>query len=199
MVDEYQLIKVNMKIIETQIPQVKIIEPKLFEDHRGSFYESFHQNRYQELAGIQDAFVQDNTSRSKQGVLRGLHYQTKHPQGKLVSVLEGEVFDVAVDIRRDSPTFSHWVGVLLSHKNNRQLWIPKGFAHGFLVLSPEVLFTYKCTDYYYPKHELSITYNDIDINIEWPKTNAPIQLSAKDKAGTPLKAIDENLLPRFRT
>lgn len=186
-----------MKIIDTQIPEVKIIEPRIYGDERGFFYETFQVKRYTDLLDIQDPFVQDNFSRSQKGVLRGLHYQSQQTQGKLVSVLAGEVFDVAVDIRVGSPTFGIWVGVVLSAENKRQLWIPKGFAHGFYVLSSMADFTYKCTDYYHPESELSISYNDPELGVDWPLTE-DIQLSTKDAAAQPLNLIDTQLLPRYK-
>lgn len=185
-----------MKIIDTKIPHLKIIEPKIYGDNRGFFYESFQQKSYQEIIGTKENFVQDNLSRSKQGVLRGLHYQREHAQGKLVSVLAGEVYDVAVDIRKKSPYFGQWVGVLLSAENRRQFWVPKGFAHGFLVLSETADFFYKCTDYYYPEYEMSIRYDDPALSIDWPVTEE-LQLSAKDKNANFLKALNSELLPSY--
>ncbi|WP_434774057.1 dTDP-4-dehydrorhamnose 3,5-epimerase [Pantoea agglomerans] len=172
-----------MKIIDTKITDVKIIEPKVFGDERGFFLESFNQEIFDKAVGRHVEFVQDNHSMSKKGVLRGLHYQlTPHAQGKLVRCVEGEVFDVAVDIRHSSPTFGHWVGVNLSAENNRQLWIPEGFAHGFITLSDRVQFIYKTTNYYAPHSERSILWNDPQINIEWPEVEE-ITLSGKDKDG----------------
>lgn len=185
-----------MNILDTKISEVKIIEPRVYGDERGFFYESFQSARYAELLGIRDIFVQDNLSRSRKGVLRGLHYQYQHTQGKLVSVLAGEVFDVAVDIRLGSPTFGAWVGVILSGENKRQLWIPKGFAHGFYVLSPTADFFYKCTDFYHPESELSINYRDPKLAIDWPLTD-DVQLSAKDIQASSLDLIDHQFLPRF--
>ncbi len=169
-----------MKVIPTEIPDVLIIEPKVFGDDRGFFYESFNQRQWQEATGLQTAFVQDNHSRSAKGVLRGLHYQIKQPQGKLVRCVVGEVFDVAVDIRRSSPTFGKWVGMTLSAENKRQLWVPEGFAHGFLVTSDCAEFLYKTTDYYAPEHERAIRWNDDFLKVEWPIAE-PI-LSQKDAA-----------------
>ncbi|KTD14146.1 dTDP-6-deoxy-D-glucose-3,5-epimerase RmlC [Legionella gratiana] len=186
-----------MNVLETHIHEVKIIEPHIFGDGRGFFYETFQIQRYEELLGIQDTFVQDNLSRSRKGVLRGLHYQSQRPQGKLVSVFAGEVFDVAVDIRLGSPTYGSWVGVILSGENRRQIWIPKGFAHGFYVLSATADFFYKCTDYYHPESELSINYRDPELAIDWPLTD-DVQLSAKDIKASPLSGIDSQLLPRYR-
>lgn len=173
-----------MKLIETAISDVKILEPKVFGDERGFFLESWNANTFAAL-GLDLQFVQDNHSRSRQGILRGLHYQLQNPQGKLVRVTQGAVFDVAVDIRRSSPTFGHWVGVELSASNHRMLWIPAGFAHGFYVLSESADFQYKCTDFYNPAAEKSILWNDSDLNISWPLVNgqAPL-LSAKDEQGT---------------
>jgi dTDP-4-dehydrorhamnose 3,5-epimerase len=169
-----------MKVIDTRIPDVKIIEPSVFGDERGFFMETWNQKQFEELVtGKPTKFVQDNHSKSKKGILRGLHYQTENTQGKLVRVVSGEVFDVAVDIRKGSPTFGQWVGEYLSAENKRQLWIPKGFAHGFYVTSDEAEFVYKCTDYYNPKAELSIFWKDENIAIEWPIKGAPI-LSSKD-------------------
>lgn len=168
-----------MNIIETSLKDCLIIEPKTFEDDRGFFLETFNINRYQKLASINLPFVQDNHSQSKNKVLRGLHFQKTKPQGKLVRVLRGDVFDVAVDIRKKSPTFGKWEGVILSDKNKRQLWVPPGFAHGFLVLSNFADFEYKCTDYYDPNDEGSLLWNDPDININWPLDD-PI-LSGKDR------------------
>lgn len=170
-----------MQIIDTKIADVKIIEPNIYGDDRGFFLETFSETRYQEQLGITESFVQDNHSRSQHHVLRGLHFQTNNPQGKLVRTVTGEVFDVAVDIRPDSPTFKQWVGVTLSESNRRQLWIPVGLAHGFVVLSEKADFEYKCTEYYDPSSEQCIIWNDPDLNIQWP-VNHPI-LSDKDKQG----------------
>jgi dTDP-4-dehydrorhamnose 3,5-epimerase len=175
-----------MIIIETNIPDVLIIEPKVFGDDRGFFLESFNAKTFAEKTGINAQFVQDNHSRSSKNVLRGLHYQIQQPQGKLVRVVSGEVFDVAVDIRRNSPTFGKWMGCILSEQNKRQLWVPEGFAHGFVVLSETADFLYKTTDYYAPEYERSIQWNDPDISIDWQITEIPI-LSAKDKLAQPLK------------
>ncbi|HAT1645612.1 TPA: dTDP-4-dehydrorhamnose 3,5-epimerase [Raoultella planticola] len=176
-----------MHIIETKIADVKIIQPKVFGDARGFFLETFEKKRYQELLNIDLEFVQDNHSRSSQGVLRGLHFQTQNPQGKLVRVVRGAVFDVAVDIRPESPTFGQWEGVLLSEENKTQFWVPPGLAHGFVVLSDIADFEYKCTDYYNPVHEGCLIWNDPEINIEWPNTS-PL-LSDKDKQGKRLKEL----------
>ncbi|TVO57610.1 dTDP-4-dehydrorhamnose 3,5-epimerase [Denitromonas halophila] len=175
-----------MQVTATDLPEVMIIEPKVFGDARGFFLESFNAKAFAEATGVELPFVQDNHSRSAQGVLRGLHYQIKQAQGKLVRVVRGAVFDVAVDVRRSSPNFGRWVGVELSEDNNRQLWVPPGFAHGFLVLSDSADFLYKTTDYYAPEHERSVLWNDPAIGIDWPLTGEPL-LSGKDKAGVLLK------------
>lgn len=167
-----------MQVIRTKLQGCSIIEPKVFGDDRGFFLESFHVNRYQEMLGISLPFVQDNHSRSSKDVLRGLHFQRKRPQGKLVRVVRGKVFDVAVDIRSGSPTFGKWEGVILSEDNKTQIWVPPGFAHGFLVLSDVADFEYKCTDYYDPSDEVSLLWDDPDLGINWPTTE-PI-LSRKD-------------------
>ena len=174
-----------MNVIKTAIPDVMIIEPKVFGDARGFFFESHNQRRFEEMTGVSQAFVQDNHSRSAKGVLRGLHYQIRQPQGKLVRVTHGEVFDVAVDLRRSSPTFGKSVSVMLTAENHRQLWIPPGFAHGFLVVSDSADFLYKTTDYYAPEHERALLWNDPALGIDWPLSIEPV-LSAKDKAGVPL-------------
>jgi len=175
-----------MKVTRTEIPDVLIIEPQVFGDARGFFLESWNEKAFREATGVQLPFVQDNHSRSARGVLRGLHYQLDQPQGKLVRVVNGTVFDVAVDLRKSSKTFGRWVGVELSAEGFRQLWIPPGFGHGFLVLSESADFLYKTTDYYAPKHERCITWNDPDIGIQWPAGLSP-QLSAKDAAGARLR------------
>lgn len=173
-----------MNIIDTDIPDVKIIEPAVFGDERGFFMETWQQKKFEELVtGKPTKFVQDNHSKSKQGILRGLHYQTENTQGKLVRVVSGEVFDVAVDVRKDSPTLGQWVGLFLSSENKRQLWIPKGFAHGFLVISEEAEFFYKCTDYYNPEAEISVVWDDATIGIDWPIGVTPPLLSEKDRTG----------------
>jgi dTDP-4-dehydrorhamnose 3,5-epimerase len=172
-----------MKVTRLTIPDVLLIEPKVFGDERGFFFESFNKKLFDEAAGSPITFVQDNHSKSARGVLRGLHYQIKSPQGKLVRVVAGEVFDVAVDIRKGSPTFGHWVGELLSAENKKQLWIPPGFAHGFLTLSDSAEFLYKTTDYWYPEHERCIAWNDADIGIDWPATGEEPVLSGKDRQG----------------
>jgi dTDP-4-dehydrorhamnose 3,5-epimerase len=172
-----------MKATPLAIPDVVLIEPKVFGDERGFFFESFNQARFEEAIGKPAQFVQDNHSRSARNVLRGLHYQIQQPQGKLVRVVQGEVFDVAVDLRQSSKTFGQWVGEILSADNKRQVWIPEGFAHGFVVLSDTAEFLYKTTDYYAPAHERCILWNDTALRIEWPKGIQPI-LSAKDAQGS---------------
>ncbi|MEA9393428.1 dTDP-4-dehydrorhamnose 3,5-epimerase [Acerihabitans sp. TG2] len=176
-----------MKVLNTKIDGVKIIEPKVFGDARGFFLETYEKRRYQSLLDIELEFVQDNHSRSTKHVLRGLHFQKTNPQGKLVRVVRGEVFDVAVDIRRDSSTYGQWQGVLLSEENKKQFWIPPGLAHGFLVISDIADFEYKCTDYYNPQHEECLLWNDPTVAIEWPVTQ-PL-LSDKDKLGKLLKDL----------
>lgn len=178
-----------MTVHETTIHDVALIEPKVFGDHRGFFLETYQQDRYRDLLGISDDFVQDNHSRSQQGVLRGLHFQTKNPQGKLVRCVSGSVFDVAVDIRRDSPTYGQWFGAELSAENKHQLWVPAGLAHGFLVLSETADFEYKCTDYYDPSAEGCLIWNDSDLNITWPQLDCDLQLSDKDLQGLPFKEL----------
>jgi len=178
-----------VNVISTAIPDVLIIEPKVFGDARGFFFESFNQRAFNQAAGQEVEFVQDNHSRSGRGVLRGLHYQIRQPQGKLVRVVRGAVFDVAVDVRKSSPTFGRWVGVALTEDNHRQLWVPPGFAHGFVVTSESADFLYKTTDYYAPEHERCIVWNDETIGIEWPLDAAP-QLSAKDQMGQPLATAE---------
>ena len=175
-----------MQVIQTKIPEVLILEPKVFGDERGFFMESWNSASFNEVAGQDIQFVQDNHSRSGKNVLRGLHYQIQQPQGKLVRVVRGSVFDVAVDIRKFSPTFGKWVGVELTEQNNRQFWVPPGFAHGFVVLSDSADFLYKTTDYYAPKYERSILWDDPTIGIDWPIEGEP-QLSAKDKEGALLR------------
>jgi len=174
-----------MKVIDTKIPEVKLLEPQVFGDERGFFMETFRDEWFKEYVADR-TFVQENHSKSIKGVLRGLHYQTENTQGKLVRVVSGAVFDVAVDMRENSPTFGQWVGEILSAENKRQLWVPEGFAHGFYVLTDEAEFTYKCTDYYNPKAEHSLIWNDETVGIEWPLESEP-SLSAKDLAGKILK------------
>ncbi|PPC74697.1 dTDP-4-dehydrorhamnose 3,5-epimerase [Pokkaliibacter plantistimulans] len=179
-----------MKFIDTEIPEVKIIEPSVFGDDRGFFMETFRENLFERHCNSRP-FVQDNHSKSRQGILRGLHYQIKNPQGKLVRVVSGEVFDVAVDLRRNSKTFGQWVGVVLSSENKRQLWVPEGFAHGFYVTSESAEFVYKCTDYYSPEHDRSLLWNDPTLNILWPLVDgkAP-ELSVKDENAASLQEAD---------
>ena len=169
-------------VTPTAIPEVLILEPKVFGDARGFFYESFNARDFAHATGLDVSFVQDNHSKSAKGVLRGLHYQIQHAQGKLVRVVQGEVFDVAVDLRKRSATFGQWVGVHLSADNHRQLWVPPGFAHGFVVLSESAEFLYKTTDYWYPEHERSLLWNDLAVGIDWPVDGLPL-LAAKDAAG----------------
>ena len=176
-----------MKATPLAIPDVLLIEPEVFGDERGFFFESFNQVEFDAAVGRQVRFVQDNHSRSARNVLRGLHYQIEQSQGKLVRVVAGEVFDVAVDIRRASPTFGRWVGTRVSAENKRQLWIPEGFAHGFLVLSESADFLYKTTDYYAPQHAHAIAWNDPQIGIDWPLAGEPV-LSGKDQAAEPLSS-----------
>lgn len=178
-----------MKAIPTAIPEVVILEPKVYGDDRGFFFESFNERTFESLTEVAANFVQDNHSRSAKNVLRGLHYQINKPQGKLVRVVAGEVFDVAVDLRKNSSTFGKWVGEYLSADNKKQLWIPVGFAHGFLVLSDVAEFLYKTTDYYAPEHERCIIWNDRELNIDWPVTGDPI-LSAKDLGGVPFERAE---------
>jgi dTDP-4-dehydrorhamnose 3,5-epimerase len=175
-----------MQVTPTALPDVLIIEPKVFGDARGFFFESFNRRAFRETTGLDVDFVQDNHSRSARNVLRGLHYQIQQPQGKLVRCIAGEVFDVAVDIRRSSPHFGKWAGVALSAENKRTVWVPRGFAHGFLVVSEHAEILYKTTDYYAPQHERSIAWNDSDLAIAWPLTGEPV-LSAKDIAAARLR------------
>lgn len=178
-----------MNVIETPIPDLLIIEPKVFGDERGFFFESFNQKAFREATGLNVEFVQDNHSKSAKNVLRGLHYQiAPHAQGKLVRVTQGEVFDVAVDIRNGSKTFGNWFGTTLTGENKKQLWIPPGFAHGFVTLSDTAEFLYKTTDYYSPEHERCIAWDDPDIGIQWPLNAAPV-LSGKDRQGSPIAEI----------
>lgn len=172
-----------MKVIPTAIPDVLIIEPKIFGDPRGFFFESFNQRDFNAATGTEFSFVQDNHSRSKKGVLRGLHYQLGKPQGKLVRVVRGSVFDVAVDIRPESPTFGKWMGIELNEHDNRQLWVPPGLAHGFLVMSDSADFVYKTTDYYAPELERCVAWNDPELDISWPLELSPPNLSANDRSG----------------
>ena len=176
-------------VIQTAIPEVLILEPKVFGDSRGFFFESFNAKDFANVTGLEVEFVQDNHSRSAKGVLRGLHYQLQQAQGKLVRVTQGTVFDVAVDIRKSSPTFGKWVGCVLSDCNHRQFWVPAGFAHGFVVLSESADFLYKATDYYAPAYERCISWNDPSIGIIWPEGIAPL-LSAKDQQGMSLEQAE---------
>lgn len=177
-----------MQVHETDLPGVLLIEPRVFEDGRGFFKETWQRRRYAEK-GLPDDFVQDNFSRSRRGTLRGMHFQVRKPQGKLVQVLRGEAFDAAVDLRRTSPAFGHWTGHVLSESNHRQLYIPPGFAHGFYVLSETADVLYKCTDYYAPEDERTLLWNDPEVGVAWPLAGEPL-LSEKDRAGTPLAEID---------
>lgn len=176
-------------VTPTQLPDVLILEPKVFGDARGFFFESFNARDFAAATGLNVQFVQDNHSKSAKGVLRGLHYQIQNPQGKLVRVTQGEVFDVAVDLRRRSPTFGQWDGVVLSADNKRQLWIPPGFAHGFLVTSDSAEFLYKTTDYWYPEHERSLLWSDPSVAVRWPLQDQPL-LAAKDQAARLLEAAE---------
>lgn len=178
-----------MKIVPTEIPDVLVIEPRVFQDDRGFFFESYNQKLFTEKTEITANFVQDNHSRSKHNVLRGLHYQIQQPQGKLVRAIAGSILDIAVDIRKSSPTFGLWVSCILSEENKRQLWIPAGFAHGFLVLSETAEVLYKTTDYYAPQHERCILWNDPNLAIDWNLTHPPI-VSAKDRAGQSFKTAE---------
>ncbi len=184
-----------MNVVQTDIPEVLIVEPKLFGDHRGWFMETWQEEKYRD-AGIAGPFVQDNMALSSHGILRGLHVQQPYSQGKLVQVVSGEVFDVAVDIRTGSPWFGKWVGVLLSADNHRQLWVPPGFAHGYVVTSNQAVFSYKCTDFYHPETEFSVLWNDPDIGIDWPIVGPPC-LSEKDQTAPLLRNIPENRLPEY--
>lgn len=178
-----------MKVLPSKIPDILVIEPRVFGDERGFFYESWNRRALAEQ-GLQAAFVQDNHSRSQQGVLRGLHYQIQQPQGKLVRAVVGSVFDVAVDLRRSSATFGQWVGVELSAENKRMLWIPPGFAHGFYVMSEAAEFLYKTTDYWYPEHERTLAWDDPALGIDWPLLDDAPKLSGKDREGSPLAAAE---------
>lgn len=179
-----------MRFLPTAIPEVIVVEPQVFGDERGFFMETYHRARFA-AAGIDVEFVQDNHSRSVQGTLRGLHYQIRQAQGKLVRVVQGGVFDVAVDMRRSSPTFGQWVGEILSAENKRQMWVPPGFAHGFYVLSDSADFVYKCTELYAPEHERCVRWDDADLAIDWPLSDAAMPLvSAKDAAGGPFRTAE---------
>jgi dTDP-4-dehydrorhamnose 3,5-epimerase len=178
-----------VKVIKTAIPDVLVLEPKVFGDSRGFFLESYNKRAFRDTTGLDVEFVQDNHSRSKRGVLRGLHYQIRQPQGKLIRVLTGRIFDVAVDLRRSSPTFGKWVGMELDAESMRMLWIPPGFAHGFTVLSESADMLYKATDYYAPEHERTLRWNDTGVGIAWPLSGEPT-LSDKDRRGAPLAEAD---------
>ena len=179
-----------MRVLQTDLPGVLLLEPRVFGDARGFFLESWNARTFAEATGVEAAFVQDNHSRSARGVLRGIHYQLQQPQGKLVRVIAGEVLDVAVDLRRSSPAFGRWTAAVLSEHNHRQLWIPPGFGHGFLVRSGSADFLYKTTDYYAPAHERSILWSDPGVGIEWPDVGQPPQLSGKDASGKLLAEAD---------
>jgi len=183
-----------MEVVDLSVPDVKLIKPRAFPDERGFFLQSYHERQYRE-AGIKVSFVQDNRSRSSRGVLRGLHYQLEHAQDKLVSVVRGKVFDVAVDIRRGSPTFGKWVGEILSDDNHHQMFVPKGFAHGFCILSNEADLSYKCSDFYAPGDEYGLLWSDPEIGIEWPSTE--VQLSEKDQHLPLLADIHPKYLPAY--
>jgi len=179
----------KLTVTPTELPEVLIIEPKVFHDHRGFLFESFNALEFEQATGLRRTFVQDNHSRSMRGVLRGLHYQIKHPQGKLVRVAAGEIFDVAVDIRRGSATFGRWVGVLLSADNMRQMWVPEGFAHGFLVMSESADVLYKATDFYHPASERCIRWDDATIGVAWPDLGVPL-IMTQSKLGVPLSMAE---------
>lgn len=179
-----------MKVVSTSIADLLILEPEVFGDARGFFMESFNARTFADVSGLEVDFVQDNHSRSQRGVLRGLHYQLSQPQGKLVRVVSGRVFDVAVDMRRSSPTFGRWAGVELSEENHRQFWVPAGFAHGFVVLSETADFLYKTTDYYAPEHERCLAWDDPAVGVEWPLEGIEPLLSAKDRVGKSLAEAD---------
>jgi dTDP-4-dehydrorhamnose 3,5-epimerase len=184
----------RVNVTPSALPEVLLVEPAIYGDARGYFFESFHAARYAD-GGIPGPFVQDNVSFSQRGVLRGLHFQQPNAQGKLISVLSGEIFDVAVDVRVGSPTFGQWVGAILTADNPQQLWVPEGFAHGYLVLSPQALVSYKCTGYYHPASELSIRWDDPRIGIEWPTRD--VTLSPRDSAGPFLSDMDRSRLPSY--
>lgn len=178
-----------MRLVQTTIPEVMLIEPRVFGDDRGFFYESWNEARFAEL-GLDLKFVQDNHSKSAKNVLRGLHYQIQKPQGKLVRVTAGSVYDVVVDLRQFSPTFLRWEGFMLSAENKKILWVPPGFAHGFLTLKEDTEFLYRCTEFYSPEHERSLLWNDADLGIDWPLNGSPV-LSTKDAVGTPLNSAEK--------
>lgn len=179
----------SLNVISTDLPEVLVLEPRVFSDARGFFFESYNARAFEEVTGVHAEFVQDNHSLSHRNVLRGLHYQIRHAQGKLVRVINGEVFDVAVDLRRESPNFGKWTGSVLSSANKRQMWIPPGFAHGFLVLSESAEFLYKTTDYWHAEFERSLRWDDPSVGIQWPLTEAPV-LNAKDANARPLGEIE---------
>jgi dTDP-4-dehydrorhamnose 3,5-epimerase len=178
-----------MRLVQTTIPEVKLIEPRVFGDERGFFYETWNEARFAEL-GLELKFVQDNHSKSAKNVLRGLHYQIQKPQGKLVRVTAGSVYDVVVDLRQSSPTFLQWEGFVLSAENKKILWVPPGFAHGFLTLEEDTEFLYRCTEFYTPEYERSLLWNDADLGIDWPLNGAPV-LSTKDAVGIPLGSVEK--------
>jgi dTDP-4-dehydrorhamnose 3,5-epimerase len=178
-----------MKVTRTEIPEVLVLEPRVFQDERGFFLESYNRSTFREASGLEVEFVQDNTAFSVRNVLRGLHYQIRQPQGKLIAVMAGEIFDVAVDLRRSSPTFGKWVGVTLTGVGHRMIWIPPGFAHGYLVLSEHAIVFYKATDFYAPQHERTIPWNDPELGIRWPLEAAPI-VSEKDRRGATFRTAD---------
>jgi dTDP-4-dehydrorhamnose 3,5-epimerase len=178
-----------MKVTRTDLPDVLVLEPRVFQDERGFFLESYNRQTFKDATGVDPEFVQDNQSFSVRNVLRGLHYQIRQPQGKLVAVMAGELYDVAVDLRRSSPNFGKWVGLTLTGGSHRMLWIPEGFAHGYLVLTEHAIVLYKTTDYYAPAHERTIRWNDLDLNIRWPLEDQPI-VSEKDQRGSPFRGAD---------
>jgi dTDP-4-dehydrorhamnose 3,5-epimerase len=178
-----------MKVTPTDLPEVLLLEPRVFQDERGFFLESYNRRTFREATGLDVDFVQDNQSFSVRNVLRGLHYQVRQPQGKLVAAMAGEIYDVAVDLRRSSPTFGKWVGVTLTGGSHRMLWVPEGFAHGYIVLSEHAIVLYKTTDFYAPAHERTVLWKDSDLNIRWPLEAEPI-VSAKDRQGLPLRAAE---------
>ncbi|CAJ0776021.1 dTDP-4-dehydrorhamnose 3,5-epimerase [Ralstonia psammae] len=184
----------KLKVTQTALADVLLLEPKVFGDERGFFYESFNAQAFEAATGLNRVFVQDNHSGSVRNVLRGLHYQIQYPQGKLVRVVAGEVFDVAVDLRGHSPTFGQWTGVTLSAQNRRQLWIPEGFAHGFLVLSEHAELLYKTTEFWHPEFERCLLWNDVEVGIQWPIREVPT-LSPKDRVGQPLRKAEAFMLP----
>jgi dTDP-4-dehydrorhamnose 3,5-epimerase len=179
----------NLKLTRTKIPEVFVLEPKVYGDQRGFFFESFNQRDFIQQTGLNEQFVQDNHSKSQRGVLRGLHYQIHNPQAKLIRVSQGVIFDVVVDLRRSSKSFGHWVGIELSAENNKQLWVPRGFAHGFLVMSESAELLYKTTDYWFPDNERSLLWSDAFLNINWPMIDTP-KLSDKDAAGVKFEQAD---------